>query len=426
VLLEAYVGRRYPDNTSEQERLATWLEATREIPDDPDVWYNLGDIYFHMGAIVGVEEPLGRAAEAFKRALALDTTLNVEPMIHLLQIAGLERDTATVRRLIARLHPDHPSTALQRLEAGAILGDSAMIAAARPRVDSTGLAWQLLLDALLFGFAMGEAERNAARYLESSRPGPDQLEPVFFIYNFYQQLGRPAAAAAALAHLGPEQSLPRPALGFILVHAFYGDVDPSAAAGPLARAAPLADGPLARDSAARSVQASVICAVEMWRLAHAKTRTTRAAIARLVSSRDPRGCNALLEALLAAAEHRPEAAAAFDHLDTLVLTGRARPFMAAEVARWREAHGDLQGALRAIRRCAGYSVVLNLAYCRREEGRLAALVGDRAGAINAYSQYLAMRYNPEPSIKPEVDRVRAELTQLVSEPSETGSPRLDS
>ena len=61
-------------------------------------------------------------------------------------------------------------------------------------------------------------------------------------------------------------------------------------------------------------------------------------------------------------------------------------------------------------------MVLNLAYCQREEGRLSALVGDRAGAIDAYSQYLAMRYKPEPSVKPEVDHVRAELARLVGEP----------
>ena len=58
----------------------------------------------------------------------------------------------------------------------------------------------------------------------------------------------------------------------------------------------------------------------------------------------------------------------------------------------------------------------NLSYILREEGRLAALVGDREGAIKAYSHYLALRYNPEPSVKPEVDRVRAELALLVGEP----------
>jgi hypothetical protein len=87
-----------------------------------------------------------------------------------------------------------------------------------------------------------------------------------------------------------------------------------------------------------------------------------------------------------------------------------------EVARWREAQGDPQGALRATRLLLKYFPILNLAYGLREQGRLAALVGDRAGAIRAYSHYLALRYNPEPSVKPEVDRVRGELAQLVGEP----------
>ncbi len=48
----------------------------------------------------------------------------------------------------------------------------------------------------------------------------------------------------------------------------------------------------------------------------------------------------------------------------------------------------------------------------REEGRLAALTGDPIGAIRAYQHYLALRSDPEPSTKPEVDRVRAELARL--------------
>jgi hypothetical protein len=57
-----------------------------------------------------------------------------------------------------------------------------------------------------------------------------------------------------------------------------------------------------------------------------------------------------------------------------------------------------------------------VSYILREEGRLAALVGDRAGAIKAYSHYLALRHNPEPTVKPEVGRVRSELARLVGEP----------
>jgi hypothetical protein len=51
----------------------------------------------------------------------------------------------------------------------------------------------------------------------------------------------------------------------------------------------------------------------------------------------------------------------------------------------------------------------------REEGRLAALTGDTAGAIHAYQHYLALRSNPEPRLRPEVERVRGDLTRLLGE-----------
>jgi hypothetical protein len=124
----------------------------------------------------------------------------------------------------------------------------------------------------------------------------------------------------------------------------------------------------------------------------------------------------MLEALLAAAEHRPDADAAYARLDNTLLSGGTPPGWVAEGARWHESQGDIRGALRTIRRRAGYDECWNLSYLLREEGRLAALVADREGAIRAYSHYLALRYNPEPSVKPEVDRVRAELAQLQSEP----------
>lgn len=50
-----------------------------------------------------------------------------------------------------------------------------------------------------------------------------------------------------------------------------------------------------------------------------------------------------------------------------------------------------------------------------EEGRLSALTGDTVGAIRAYQHYLALRRDPEPALRPEVDRVRAELAALLSE-----------
>ena len=158
MFLAALEGPRSPEPPSSAERIQAWENAVRQVPDDPDLWVNLGDAYVHDGALSGVEEPFRRAAEAFNRALALDSTLNVEPMEHLLPIAGMERDTATVRRLINRIPEDEPGSALRRLQAGAVLGDSAMLIAARQEFDSTGDGIdQLLTDAELFGIATQEA-----------------------------------------------------------------------------------------------------------------------------------------------------------------------------------------------------------------------------------------------------------------------------
>ena len=78
-------------------------------------------------------------------------------------------------------------------------------------------------------------------------------------------------------------------------------------------------------------------------------------------------------------------------------------------ARLHEARGDVRGALDALRRLDG---VYFLSTKLREEGRLAAQVGDRAGAIRAYRHYLALRSAPEPALRPEVERVRAALRRL--------------
>jgi hypothetical protein len=88
-----------------------------------------------------------------------------------------------------------------------------------------------------------------------------------------------------------------------------------------------------------------------------------------------------------------------------------------DLARLRERQGDLRAALTAVRR-RSYSYHLSdyLAPHLREEGRLAALTGDSAGAVRAYRHYLALRSDPEPSVRPSVDSVRQELTKLVGTP----------
>ena len=77
-----------------------------------------------------------------------------------------------------------------------------------------------------------------------------------------------------------------------------------------------------------------------------------------------------------------------------------------------EASGDDARALDVTRRGVWFHAPRFLSTYLREEGRLAAHLGDRAGAIRAYEHYLALRSDPEPVLRPERDRIRAELARL--------------
>jgi hypothetical protein len=79
--------------------------------------------------------------------------------------------------------------------------------------------------------------------------------------------------------------------------------------------------------------------------------------------------------------------------------------------------GQPERALAVVRRRfyhSGWPYYLSTGL--REEGRLAALTGDRDGAIRAYTHYLELRSDPEPEVLPEVEAVRDELARLLEEP----------
>ena len=82
---------------------------------------------------------------------------------------------------------------------------------------------------------------------------------------------------------------------------------------------------------------------------------------------------------------------------------------------WEEV-GLPERALAAVRRQGYHRFPWYLSTKLREEGRLAALTGDREGAIQAYTHYLTLRSAPEPEVLPEVNAVRQELAMLLGEP----------
>jgi hypothetical protein len=88
-------------------------------------------------------------------------------------------------------------------------------------------------------------------------------------------------------------------------------------------------------------------------------------------------------------------------------------------ARLHERRGEHPAALAAIRRRVFDLIwIPTYAVYHREEGRIAALAGDRNGAIRAYQRFLALRFDPEPRLRPQRDSVVAELRALEREPTD--------
>jgi hypothetical protein len=83
-------------------------------------------------------------------------------------------------------------------------------------------------------------------------------------------------------------------------------------------------------------------------------------------------------------------------------------------ARLLEKQGDVPGALAAARRRTDAWSQNNpyLASQLREQGRLAALAGEHEEAIRVYRHFLALRRNPDPELRPQVEAVKREVQRL--------------
>ena len=152
--------------------------------------------------------------------------------------------------------------------------------------------------------------------------------------------------------------------------------------------------------------------LSMWYLGSGDTARAAAAIDWV--RRRNRVFSSLPEMVFASRARRPDAAALRALVDSMALDGccEMAPYVNLALARAYEESGDEAGALRVIRRGVWYFPPRLLSTQLREEGRLAARLGDRTGAIRAYEHYLALRSNPEALLIAERDSIRAEVARL--------------
>jgi DNA-binding SARP family transcriptional activator len=412
-----------------EEHQAANERAVAAVPERPESWYELGDGFYHGGAMLGFDAPRRRAAAAFRRALELDASF-VEARTHLFQIAAAEGDTAAVRRLGSMALAAGSASDFAdylRWQMASSLGDGAALTALRTRFDwmNEVSLQNITRRSQEIGIGLEDARRAVAALVKQADTKAAQAAALDARYVLALNGGRPREALAAIA----ESERLGVAFGYNrAMDGLYWDGDSAAAVSSVREGA--AEGDAALESGVeRRDQYDVICRLQQWRLAHDETRTARVAIERLraavvpgLSAHDSAVvtayasvCARVLEAWLATATRQPGAAVLAARLDSL--SRRNPPGWTGTfnlvVARLLEAQGNPAGALEAVRRRSYGFVPRYLSSYLREEGRLAALVGDTAGAVRADRHYLALRFDPEPPLKPQRDSVRAGLARLV-------------
>jgi len=111
VLADSLWAGLTPDFDGEWSRLdrlfATVEEATRRYPEDPEVWYELGEARYHFGTANGVTAESIQAP--FHRAIALDSGF-VPAYIHTAELAFMTDGRDAGKRALAGILVAHPTS----------------------------------------------------------------------------------------------------------------------------------------------------------------------------------------------------------------------------------------------------------------------------------------------------------------------------
>lgn len=422
-LLDALRGKNYPRESSARETLDNLGSAIAAASDRPETQYLLGTLLLYQGPALGLSDSQVRAESAFRGASRLDSNY-LAPLARMVDVAAFAGDTASLRRAgVLYLSRDTvgPTADYVRWLVAAGTGDIAAQRTIGARFRSLNRATleHVYLASQMSGLGLEDADSAAALIIETTT---DPLEKsVAFRRRQLLALnrGRPSEGTGLLRRMDALKSSDN-FRTFAMAAAMYNDGDRALAdssARDLARTLAgdtlrvLSRDAVRRTSIAMSIQS-------LWYLDVGDTSRARAATDWLRRHAEGQPRNSVLfvlpEMLIASRARRAEGVGLRKLVDSITLEGCcALPeFVSLVLAHAYEESGDDAGALRVIRRGAWYHPPRLLSTYLREEGRLAARLGDRAGAIRAYEHYLALRSNPEPPLRAERDSIRAEVNRL--------------
>ena len=395
--------------------------AMPALPASAEAWDILGDLYFHVGALVGREKWEDLSRSAFQKAVGLDATLCQCALEHLAHFAYFANDAKTYAKYA-------PATPWQNYLGAVLKGDRAGIQAAR-----TIYARELAVNGLdgstpewLNGVPLPSREVDSLLALTDGLANtPTQrrwLATLASTANHFA--GRPTRAIEA-ARGAPQDPVARH-----VVALERADNDSAASEQLFA----LLD-KSSRDYGERA------CNVGLARLRRGDTTGVGAILAGLnpadqglddiLRSLPPRGmalapiCAHVLRGVHSALQ--PAGGALLLRADSLMryMPRNCCDMWNYDVALAFARRGENAMAASAVRRHASaigrWPTLGRMVVSLRLEGRWAAAAGDTAAAVKAYQRYLIYRDNPEPSLVPQRDSVRSELAALTKAPRRTRS-----
>ncbi len=415
-------GTRYPLSSSALEQLRGWDHLVQSAPNRADSWYQLGYVLLYQGPSLGLSDAHARAAAAFERAIALDSAF-LPPVTGLLEIAAFAGNVLEARRRGARYLASNPSGEIAdyiRWRIGTVSDDSAAIRSLRARfasISTQSLA-RIQWVSQVAGIALDDADSAVAALLRRSGSRVDRARAIVMAQTLALNRGRPREFTQLLDTILDVQETAYRNRRFRVLYDLFWDVTGIGA--PAARQIEeSAAAVLSADPAIQSVPVlGDLFVAAQWRLWRGDTvQVSRAVdLLRRAAVKDSWFGSrvVLLDALLASVARRPDAPALMNRVDSLALQGccESTHYANLVLARLRERAGDALGALKGVRRARWYFPPEYLSSSLREEGRLAALTGDRQGAIRAYRHYLTLRSTPEPAMRREVEHIRSELARL--------------
>ena len=397
------LGSLYPRQTPSQVQIADAEKAAQSMPESAEAWFWLGDGLFHGGRLADIPDPEARARQAFERAFELDS-LHGGTITHLARLSFVIGDTAAQRIWAGREFAldssgKHvPAVQWDLLQSS---GDAAGIRAflaelnSQPITVPRAILFQNPRDSVTIAH---QAELlDAVHRLATTRAARNDM--AFSRWFYLLNWGRPAEAAQwldTLRTINPGAATLQSVLGAV----WYGGDPPDTST--------LADN-VGAANVLRFAQGDLSAGTAV--LKEAKERAATDTLQGFWYRWAP-----VVEAWVAVEQDSPEADRLLDVADSL---WRGQEFFSAiasiQLARLYEKQGRTDRALRAVRRRFspnGEPEPPGLAEAYRLEGQYAAQLGDRADAIRAYRNYLRMRVDPEPSMIPQRDSVRAELAKV--------------